>query len=207
MGKRHAARSARPVIQSLERGFRLLELVARNGRGTTLAEVSRAARLHPSTAFHLLRTLVSLGYLAHDPETRRAVLEYVGSRIVEASRKSGRGGEVRVYPVCALEAWQARQNDDIDQWKRSGADRLLREVMQARGYPVEDFEQRVADISVDYPDMVVDYRGLHDIAARGNDEEVTTEEMRTAMIHGRALFENLVRGEQRVEESDEKERV
>jgi len=64
----------------------------------------------------------------HDPETRTAVLEYVGMRIVEASRNAGRSGEVRVYPVCALEAWQARQQDDIDQWKRSGADRLLRDI-------------------------------------------------------------------------------
>jgi GTPase SAR1 family protein len=64
----------------------------------------------------------------HDKETREAVLEYVGQRIVEASRKARRGGEVRVYPVCALEAWQARQTDDIDRWKRSGADRLLRDL-------------------------------------------------------------------------------
>ena len=64
----------------------------------------------------------------HDAETRNAVLEYVGGRIVEASRRAGRGGEVRIYPVCALEAWQARLDDDIDLWKRSGADRLLRDV-------------------------------------------------------------------------------
>ncbi|MEX1179120.1 MAG: hypothetical protein WEB09_11730, partial [Nitriliruptor sp.] len=64
----------------------------------------------------------------HDPETRAAVLEYVGQRIVEASRKAERSGEVRVYPVCALEAWQAREQDDIDAWKRSGADRLLRDL-------------------------------------------------------------------------------
>lgn len=64
----------------------------------------------------------------HDKETRTAVLDYVGGRIVQASRDAGRSGEVRIYPVCALEAWQARQNDDIDLWKRSGADRLLRDV-------------------------------------------------------------------------------
>jgi GTPase SAR1 family protein len=64
----------------------------------------------------------------HDPETRNAVLDYVGRRIVEASQRAGRFGQVVVYPVCALEAWQARQNDDIDLWKRSGADRLLRDL-------------------------------------------------------------------------------
>lgn len=62
----------------------------------------------------------------HDKETRNEVLNYIGRRIVEASRKAGRGGEVRVYPVCAIEAWEARQTDDIDMWKRSGADGLLR---------------------------------------------------------------------------------
>jgi GTPase SAR1 family protein len=64
----------------------------------------------------------------HDRETRNEILSYIGSRIVEASRRAGRTGEVRIYPVCALEAWQARQTDDIDLWKRSGADRLLREL-------------------------------------------------------------------------------
>jgi GTPase SAR1 family protein len=64
----------------------------------------------------------------HDPETRSAVLEYVGQRIVEASRRARRAGTVTVYPVCALEAWQARDTDDIDLWKRSGADRLLRDL-------------------------------------------------------------------------------
>jgi hypothetical protein len=64
----------------------------------------------------------------HDNETRKSVLDYVGGRIVEASKRAGRTGEVRIFPICALEAWQARQTDDIDLWKRSGADRLLREV-------------------------------------------------------------------------------
>ena len=120
-----------------------------------------------------------------------------------------------IRPLSAEEAerftseWQASQAEFVDAPLAAvqRADRLLREVMQAKGYPVEDFEQGVADISVDYPDMVVDYRGLHEIADRGKDEEVTTEEMRTAMVHGRALFENLVRGEPHVEESDEKERI
>jgi hypothetical protein len=64
----------------------------------------------------------------HDADTRNAVLEYVGRRIVEASRRGGHRGEVRIYPVCAQEAWQARVDDDVDGWKRSGADRLLRDM-------------------------------------------------------------------------------
>lgn len=72
------------------------------------------------------------------------------------------------------------------------ADRLIKRVMSAKGYPVEDFDQRAADISVDYPDLVVHYRGMRDIAYRSEHEEVNTEEMRQAMVHCRALFEELL---------------
>ena len=63
---------------------------------------------------------------------------------------------------------------------------------------------------MDYPDLVADYRGLHLIALKGTDEEVSTEEMRQAMIHGRALFEKLVNKESELEvvdEVDEKEKI
>lgn len=105
--------------------------------------------------------------------------------------------------------WQTTQAEFVDAPLAAirKADQLLSEVMQARGYPVEDFEQGVADISVDFPDLVVDYRGLHLIATRGDKEEVSTEEMRKAMVHARALFENLVKNERNVEELDEKEKT
>jgi hypothetical protein len=82
----------------------------------------------------------------HDPETRTAVLDYVGARIVEASKKAKRSGEVRVYPVCALEAWNARQTDDIDLWKRSGADRLLRDI---ENYLADSAGQQVLSAAAD----------------------------------------------------------
>ena len=93
--------------------------------------------------------------------------------------------------------WQATQTAFVDEPHASlqKADRLIREVMKARGYPVEDFEQRAADISVDYPDLVTDYRGLHMIAVKEADDDVSTEEMRQAMVHGRDLFEEMVRKE------------
>ena len=72
---------------------------------------------------------------------------------------------------------------------------------------MEDFEQRAADISVDYPELVTDYRGLHLIAIKEKDEDVSTEEMRQAMVHGRALFENLIRQETNAETIDEKEKI
>jgi hypothetical protein len=105
--------------------------------------------------------------------------------------------------------WQSTQSEFVDEPHASlrKADRLIREVMKARGYPVEDFEQRAADISVDYPDLVTDYRGLHMIAVKEVDDEVSTEEMRQAMVHGRALFEELVRKETPETATTQKEKI
>lgn len=72
------------------------------------------------------------------------------------------------------------------------ANRLIRDVMAARGYPVDDFEQRAADISVDYPELVEDYRALHAIAAKGAAAPLDTEELRQGMLHVRSLFDELV---------------
>ena len=71
------------------------------------------------------------------------------------------------------------------------ADALLGEVMKARGYPVSDFEQRAGDISVDHPQVVEHYRTAHDIAVRHERGGAGTEDLRQAMIHYRALFEDL----------------
>ena len=115
--------------------------------------------------------------------------------------------------------WQKTQAAFVDEPSVAvqEADHLIGKVMQAKGYPVEDFEQQVADISVDYPDLVMDYRGLHLIAVKEKDEKVDTEEMRQAMLHGRALFNNLVKSAENVEavveeaevveEPDEKEQA
>ncbi len=78
------------------------------------------------------------------------------------------------------------------------ADRLLADVMSARGYPADyaDFEQRAADISVDHPFVVEDYRTAHSVAALQARGKASTEELRQAMIHYRSLLEELV-GDQR----------
>jgi hypothetical protein len=108
----------------------------------------------------------------------------------------------------ALE-WQKTQTEFVDEPLKAlqKADRLIREVMKARGYPVEDFEQRAADISVDYPELVTDYRGMHLIAVKEKEDEVSTEEMRQAMVHGRALFENLISQESNEQEAVQKEKI
>lgn len=91
--------------------------------------------------------------------------------------------------------WQDVQRQFVDEplTALQKADLLIQEVMKVKGYPVDDFEQRAADISVDYPELVTDYRGMHRFAAREVKDNPTTEDIRQAMIHGRALFENLIK--------------
>ncbi len=70
------------------------------------------------------------------------------------------------------------------------ADRLVTEVMRQRGYPVDDFDRRAADISVDHPQIVDDYRAAHGIHV--SEHDANTEEQREAFVHYRALFEKLL---------------
>ncbi|HEY2011268.1 MAG TPA: hypothetical protein VGH23_19925 [Rhizomicrobium sp.] len=90
--------------------------------------------------------------------------------------------------------WQQVQAEFVDNPKASlgHADDLLGEVMNARGYPVQDFDQRSADLSVDHPVVVQHYHAAHEIALRHRQSEATTEDLRQAMIHYRALFDELV---------------
>jgi hypothetical protein len=136
------------------------------------------------------------------PEYERAVTELGDPRKAEEEL------EARVEHVKSLDIqplsdeqkdrytreWRATQAEFVDQPVAAiqDADRLITEVMAAKGYPVEDFDQRAADISVDYPGLVEHYRGMRAIAARSENEEVNTEELRQAMVHSRALFEELV---------------
>jgi hypothetical protein len=85
------------------------------------------------------------------------------------------------------------------------ADALIIAVMQERGYPMDDFEQRAADISVDHPDVVQHYRSAHDVSTRVDDDRdgsvgsdvsnVSTEDMRQGFVHYRALFAELLEPE------------
>ena len=72
------------------------------------------------------------------------------------------------------------------------ADRLIQRVMDKRGYPMSDFEQQAADISVEHPQVVSNYRQAHSIAVAHEREGVSTEDLRQAMIHYRSLFSELV---------------
>jgi FtsZ-interacting cell division protein ZipA len=92
------------------------------------------------------------------------------------------------------ERWRMVQSRFVDDPKGSvaQADELVSEVMVARGYPLADFEQRAADISVDHPVVVENYRAAHDIALRHSRGQASTEDMRNAMVHYRSLFEELL---------------
>ena len=72
------------------------------------------------------------------------------------------------------------------------ADRLVTEVMTARGYPISDFDQRVADISVDHPIVVEHYRAAREIVARHKRGDATTEDLRQGFVHYRTLFDDLL---------------
>ncbi len=93
-----------------------------------------------------------------------------------------------------LESWRQVQADFVDHpagaVKR--ADQLVTSVMSERGYPMDDFERRADDISVDYPQVVERYRSAHGIADKNEEGEATTEDLRQAMKHYRALFEELL---------------
>ncbi|HKT85719.1 MAG TPA: hypothetical protein VJQ77_06520 [Novosphingobium sp.] len=93
-----------------------------------------------------------------------------------------------------VEAWRKIQAQFVDAPAEAvtRADVLLGEVMEERGYPVADFEQRSADLSVDHGDVVQNYRAGHTIALRHARGEASTEDLRQAMIHYRALFDDLI---------------
>lgn len=96
------------------------------------------------------------------------------------------------------EAWrdsQARFVDAPDDAVQE-ADRLITKVMRERGYPMEDFDRRAEDISVDHPGVVEDYRAAHAISLRTEDGSATTEDLRQAMVHYRALFDDLLGAEE-----------
>jgi hypothetical protein len=95
--------------------------------------------------------------------------------------------------VDFAERWRIVQSQFVDEPKAAvaRADRLVNELMQARGYPMADFEQRAADLSVDHPVVVQNYRAAHDIALRHSRGQASTEDLRKAMVHYRSLFEEL----------------
>ena len=134
-------------------------------------------------------------------EYDRAVKED-GRRLAEAGLKerTTRVESLNIRPLGEgdrsrfLELWRRAEARFVDGpgGAVTEADQLLGDVMSTRGYPVSDFEQRAADISVDHPLVLKNYRTAHDIALRQRKGQANTEDLRQAMIHYRTLFEELV---------------
>ncbi len=136
-----------------------------------------------------------------------------GRTVGQAGRKDGeaelveREERVEAFHLHALgaaeterfnELWTASQARFVDDpgGAIADADRLLGEAMAARGYPVGDFEQRAADVSVNHPEFVANYRKAHAQAINHSAGTASTEDLRQAMVHYRWLFSDLVQGPQ-----------
>jgi hypothetical protein len=144
------------------------------------------------------------------PEYGRAIDE-AGSRTkaeAELEARERRVGQLTIIPLSPgdaarfTQAWTAMQGRFIDNPKGvvAEADRLVRELMMKRGYPMGDFERRAADISVDHPVVVDNYRAAQAIAVRDARGEADTEELRKAVVHYRTLFDELLETEARTQE-------
>ena len=138
-------------------------------------------------------------------EYDRAVLEHGSSRKAEAklAGRKTRVDALKIRELCGSERerfvaeWQTVQSRFVDHTKAAvtEADDLIAALLESRGYPKDSFEQRAADISVTYPRVMENYRAAHAIAVRPGRAEASTEELRTAMIQYRAIFDELVQAQ------------
>jgi hypothetical protein len=96
-----------------------------------------------------------------------------------------------------LTTWAAVQGKFVDEPGEATveANRLITEVMELRDYPVSDFDQRAADVSVTYPNLVTNYRAAREIANKHKEQKASTEELRHALIYYRSLFSELLGAE------------
>jgi hypothetical protein len=129
-----------------------------------------------------------------------------GSRSQAEAKLADRTARVNTLPIRDLGVtererfmteWYTVQSRFVDHPKASvtEADDLIAALLEARGYPLAGFEQRAADLSVNYPRVMENYRKAHAVAVRLGKVEATTEELRTAMIQYRAIFDELVQSQ------------
>ena len=149
------------------------------------------------------------------PEYDRAVAESGGEREARADLRARqeRREQLDIRPLSPEQrerygaAWREVQATFVD--GPSGAvreaDLLVVRVMQDRGYPMEEFEQRAADVSVDHPEVVENYRAAHAISMANEQRTASTEDLRQAMVHYRALFQDLL-GEESPEPQEQARR-
>jgi hypothetical protein len=145
------------------------------------------------------------------PEYDQAVRAHHDPRVAERElvARERRVATLEITPLTRddaarfSEAWRGIQSRFVDDPKAAvvDADRLVDEVMRTRGYPLVDFEQRAADISVDHPRVVANYRAARVVAERNARGETNTEELRQALVHYRELFADLLE----IREEDKRE--
>lgn len=136
------------------------------------------------------------------PEYGRTVAERGDRRTAESELREREQARERleIRPLSERQReryggeWQQVQSDFVDNPSDAvaKADRLVAEVMRERGYPVDDFEQQTAVVSVDHPDVVANYREGHAIYLSVDRGDASTEDLRQAMQHYRALFDDLL---------------
>lgn len=147
------------------------------------------------------------------PEYARTVFEAGDEKAAEKelTARMRKHDELDIRPLTPdaltgyVKRWRVVQTAFVDHPSSAvgEADVLVTEVMRERGYPIDDFEQRAADISVDHPTVVANYRAAHDIHLRQQKGDVGTEEQRKAFVHYRALFERLLEAEKTTDKSQE----
>ena len=162
----------------------------------------------------LVAIVAVVGFLVARKRRSKMLRERFGPEYDRVVRKEGdvhRGEEVLQFRAMRREKLQivplsaAARSDFVNRWTTvqslfvddpkgavSQGDKLVSELMQARGYPVGEFDQLAGDISVDHPVVVENYRAAHDIALRHNRGQASTEDLRKAMVHYRSLFDELL---------------
>jgi hypothetical protein len=136
------------------------------------------------------------------PEYDRVAADAPTKREAESELRAReeRREQLEIRPLSAEQReryqarWTAVQAEFVDDpaGAVTEADSLIQDVMRERGYPVDDFDTRAADLSVDHPDVVENYRAGHGIATAHERGKAGTEELRKAVQHYRALFEDLL---------------
>ncbi len=151
-----------------------------------LARRKRSQRLQGQFGSEYDRTVATLG------DEKKAQ--------TELKKRQNHVDALNIRPLSTIEHdrytadWAEIQSKFVDQPGQAivDADRLIMEVMQLRAYPLSDFEQRAADVSVSYPALVSNYRAARVIALKNQEYHADTEELRQAMIYYRSLFDELL---------------
>lgn len=136
------------------------------------------------------------------PEYDRALHERGNLKLAEAelANREKRVHKFSIHPLSTAarekyaEEWALVQSRFVDQpaVAVNEADNLVNRVMTSRGYPMSDFEQRAADVSVSHPEVVQNYRSAHEIVVLHGSGQSSTEDLRRAMVYYRALFDDLL---------------